>query len=278
MIRKSFSTLVPFLIFGLVLSAYPTQAWAKKKSLAVLPVKGTKVSDRQLFQMKDLLNQALAQHAKVKVVEDEAVAEYFVQDALKTPDKTPGDELLSEAKQHYLQFQNKLALKTLDKAVEALQDEPGVAGGLFHSHLLRAQIESEQGQSSKARKSLIKAVRLNFQQSKVKDNFYTPRLRQMFAAVHKAEKKKTEFSKLTVQVSGGDARTPVYLNGLQTAKGKEVVLEIVKDEPTYLQAGQAGRLYKLLAKKDEHRLRIRYKSTRKSRSNNRFHYPRAMKK
>lgn len=257
MILKTFKLSVLFLILGQIV-AFPVLAARKK--FVLVPVYQSGNSEKQIELAYQSFSERLENERKIKLVEQSKVLDYFLKEQTGDVSVSEGDQLYYEAKQDYLQFQTKQALKKLEKAFEKYELDPGHQGGAFQAYLLKALIELEKGQASKSRKSLSKAVMSNLNQEELKDNFYPPRFRKMYSSVYKQIVKEEKITNILVQVVGKNKVSSVFANGVPIKRGPEVSIKAIAEQPLFLQAGIEGKLYKVKPKfEQENKIRIRGK-------------------
>ncbi len=227
---------------------------AARKTMAIVPVLPTEVSAKEVAPLSEALKLELKDKHKTNLADEQALIDYFTQEALGDSSVSEGDQHYIEAKQSYLQFNNKDAEKSLQQALTKYAVDPGTQGGLYQAYLLQAVMEDEKGQSSKAKKSMENAITHNLSQAELSDTFFSPRFRQMYKTVRDEYLKSNTVAAVSIQVVGVNSTSSIYANGVDVGHGPVAQIQAVPEQILFLQAGGQGKLYqtKPQVEKDNH--------------------------
>lgn len=233
---------------------------AAKKSLALIPVVGSNALVAEQNQLWMAVKDQLQTKQKMHLADEDKLKEYFIHESQGESTISEGDQLFIEAKQSYLQFDNKKAESVLDKAIEHYASNPGTQGGLYQAYLLKAQLEDDNNQSSKAKKSIENAISQNPGVTELSDTFYSPRFRQKYKSVREEFVKNTPLTNLKVTVLGDGNTQDIFLNGENLGKGPQIQVQVIPDRIQFLQAGHSGKLYRIQPHvQDNNEIKIRSK-------------------
>lgn len=224
---------------------------AARKTFAIVPVLSNEVVAKDQGLLPEALKLELADKHKVHLADEQALTDYFTQESQGDASVSEGDQHYIEAKQSYLQFNNKAAEKSLQQALTKYAVDPGTQGGFYQAFLLQALMEDEKAQSSKAKKSMENAIAHNVSQTELNDTFFSPRFRQMYKIVRDEYLKKNPATTVSVQVVGTNSTSPIYANGVDVGHGPTAQIQVVPEQILFLQAGDQGKLYQTKPRKEQ---------------------------
>jgi len=253
-----------FVSWGLVsilsgqLVVMPVQA--ARKALAIVPVYATTSTTKDVPALYSQLKNELLQTQQQKLVSDDDLLDYFAQEEQGSESISAGDQLYIEAKQSYLQFDNKKAEKLLNEALLKYAQNPGTQGGFYQAYLLLAFMEHENGQGTKAKKHIENALSYHPNASQLTDSFFSPRFCQTYKAVAEEFTKNHPTTLVSVQVIGQNDNSAVFVNGIQQGFGPKVEVSAVLDQNLFVQAGSMGKLYQVKPRQgQDNKIKIRGK-------------------